>query len=426
MIFNRLFPRRPTYYGWVIVAVLFLIAFTRAPVLGLTFGVFIKPMTEEFGWSRSLIMGAFSIGTLTAAIASFFAGRIVDRYGSRILVVVSITAVGLAYFALAGTNGVLFFYIVCILGRTFAQSGLGEGMVAAIVSKWFVIQRGKAIGFAVLGSTVGAALLVILAQLLINSYGWRTAWLAFGALTLGVAVVPAAMLLRRTPEDMGLLPDGVPVDRQRDQSLVSSNNPTTEEYSWTLRDAAHNHVFWLLSIVGLLGAFSSATIALHLIPYFTDRGINVNLAVAANSIFTVTFSIALLGWSFFADRFDTRLSSMIDMAIMGAGIVLIILTESAYLMFLATAVYGIGQGGWLVHVNSIWGEYYGRHYLGSIRGLALFFNLLGNALGPLFSALVFDMSGQYFAAFISAIGFVGLAILLLVIARRPKLAKAAI
>ena len=415
--------QRGLYYGWVIVAIVFVLGFVRSPLTGFLFGVFLKPMTEEFGWSRAEFSGAVTLGTLVGGVSAYFAGRIVDRYGPRVLMVAAATMMGAVYLGLAGVNSLVTYYVAYVVGRAIVQSAIGGGIRATVVSKWFVRLRGRAISFSAVGEPLGGASLALLAQLLMNAYDWRVAWLTFGIMTLVLAVAPAALFLRRAPEDLGLRPDGVAPERETGETTAELGTQArvspVREYSWPFRDVLRTPTFWILCLAWFLASIGASAVGFHMVPYFTDVGINATLAASSVSIWTLSFAGGIIFWGLGLERVNIRYSFPVAISMLMLGVVLIMVTRTPAVMFPAAVVFGFAQGGWFMHSQSVWAMYFGRRYLGAIQGLAVFFQLMGNSMGPLFAGLVFDTTDSYQTVFRVTLAFGGVIFLLLLLARRP-------
>jgi len=292
----RLFARRGVYYGWVIVAVLFLAGFVRVGFTGFLFGIFLKPMSEDMGWSRAQIAGAVTVGTLFAGVAAFILGRWLDRHGPRLIYVTAAAIVGLALFGLSWVNSLVTFYLLYLVGRTLAQSVLHDGMGSTVVSKWFIRRRARAISLMAIGSPAAGASMIVVSQAVISSYGWRGGWLALGIIALSVFLLPAILLLRRVPEDLGLRPDGDSPEGAPSwgPSVVPEPRPRPappDEYSWRLSAALRTRTFWVLCAIGGIGHIVTTSMVFHMVPYFTDMGISTTVAVTALSVYTITSAI---------------------------------------------------------------------------------------------------------------------------------------
>jgi OFA family oxalate/formate antiporter-like MFS transporter len=420
---RRLRHRPSIFYGWHIAAVIFSTGFARAGFVGPLFGIFLKPMTEEFGWSRSAMTGAVTIGTIGAALVGVLAGRALDRYGPRVMFTLAGTAVALSYIGLSTVETLVMFYIYYVIGRAVTQSALGESMLGAVVSKWFVRRRGLAVSLAGMGGPLGGLVLAIGLQMVIHVLDWRFAWLSLGGVGLILMIVPPGLILRRTPEDIGLLPDGDKLSKSLSLTPITDQSgklQPKEEYNWTLAEARRTVTFWLLMVVSALGALASTAINFHMVPHFTDVGIAPLMAATALGLFGLINALSLPFWGYLADRVHVRRVLLLALAVQLVGVFLILNVHTEVMVYSSAMIYGIGFGGFMTVLSITWATYFGRKHLGVIRGWELSFRLWGNALGPLLAALIFDATQRYRAAFTISAVMLSVNIVLVFFARNPK------
>ncbi|MDA1036497.1 MAG: MFS transporter, partial [Chloroflexi bacterium] len=213
--------RGRVYYGWYIVGVVLTSGIPRVGLNGHFFGIFLKPMSEEFGWSRADTTLAVTIGTLMAAASAIYLGKLLDRFGPRWMMAGGFALLAASYFGLAKVSTLIGFYLVFAVGRSIMQGATGHAMMYSLVSKWFVRRRATAISTATVGGYIGGIFLAPATQSIIDNVSWRVAWTFFGGITIVLALIPAILLLRRIPEDLGLLPDGdkVPAPLPQDGTI---------------------------------------------------------------------------------------------------------------------------------------------------------------------------------------------------------------
>ena len=204
--------RLPFYYGWVILAAASVPSFGARPVMAVaTLSVFVVPMTEAFGWSRGQFSGAVSLGAVLGLLVSPVAGRLIDRYGSAVLLSVSAGLVGVCAIGLSVMSHIAAFYALYVPGRAAFSSPLELGTSTA-VSNWFLRRRPMALACMGIIQAVGLTIFPLISQVLINEWGWRTAWLSLGIFTLATGIVPVLMLMVRRPEDCLLYTSPSPRD----------------------------------------------------------------------------------------------------------------------------------------------------------------------------------------------------------------------
>ena len=388
------------YYGWVIVAVAWLANMVAATMNPVVFSIFIDPMREELGLNLSGMAWAISIRMLTGGVAAPFMGRFIDSYGAR----------WLGFFGGLISGGVLlslyFVDNIWLIYALFAVSGIsgfgtfgGQLLTIVPVANWFVAKRGRATSIAATGLGAGTALGVPLGLFLINTAGWRWAWVVFG-LAIWVVILPGyAFLMRRRPEDLGLLPDGrqpqpetsVAVDASGEPGAAPAPAPPVEEVNWTLGQAVRTPVLWFILLALTVYMFSSSGVLFLRVPFWNDMGIaaeHIALGVAADP-FTVIFAMLLFG--FLAERYPVRFMavlggiwraiSMVPLAIGGGH---------AANVYIHNVTWGIGSGAFAAAQNLLIPTYYGRMAQGAIRGISLPLMIAAGALGAPGTAYLVD------------------------------------
>ena len=428
--------RGRVYYGWYMVSVVFIVSVVRIGFNGPFFGIFMKPMSEQFGWTRAMTTGAVTVGTVAAAGLAVVVGRVLDRYGPRWMVVGACTLLGACYFGLSQIGSLATLYLAYALGRSTMQAALSPGIMNTVVSKWFVRRRATAISIALLGSFLGSFALAPVTQGIIDNYGWRQAWAFFGILTWVLVLIPGALLLRRMPEDLGLRPDG---DRAGSAPLIDSEAsfPATtglggvreepqlmemaaQEADLTFRETLRTVSFWLMTGMVGLNALASTGFTFNMVPHFTDVGISNTAAAVSISIFTVTQALFVFVFGVLARRLGSRRLLLGGLLTLVLGSLLIAQARTTAEAYLGSGVYGVGFASYMLLVDVVWADFFGRRYLGSIRGFSMAFQLVSNATGSLLAAYLFDRFGNYNTAFGVLIAVQLAAFVMMLLARKPK------
>ena len=364
--------RLPFYYGWVILAVASVPSFGARPVMAVaTLSVFVVPMTDEFGWSRAQFSGAVSLGALFGLLVSPFAGRLIDRYGSGVLLSASSAVVGLCAIGLSLTSPIWTFYALYVPGRAVFSSPLELGTSTA-VSNWFIRRRPMGLAYMGIIQGIGLTIFPVIAQVLIDGWGWRTAWLAVGIFTLSTGIIPVLLLMARRPEDMGL-----EADPEKDHRTVPTSDvaaarappsASNTESNYTVRQALATRAFWLLAIFSVFGFVVQAGISLHQVPHYIGQGVPTHLAALTASTFAFGQVPGGVFWSFWARRVPLRVLLSVAAATMSVGAI-----GTGFSSSLSTGIpmgflLGVGVGGIHLLLRLTWADYYGRLHLGSIRG----------------------------------------------------------
>ena len=285
---------RPLYYGWVVTAATGGMGFANAATAISILSIFVVPMSEEFGWGRAEIAGATTLGALLGASLAPFVGRLVDRFGSRIVLVVGGTIIGLACLYLSVMQTLIGFYLAFTTARVADQGGVKIG-TSVTTGKWFQRYRGRATGLVFFVETLGVITLAPLTHFVISQWGWRPAWLMLAALMFLLGVIPCALWVRRQPEDMGLTIDGDPQPATgTDEDSSSRPGAVQHERSLTLKEAAGTWGYWLALGALFVGSIATSGVGLHLVPYLTEQGISSAAAVSAISVMATSGAVGAL------------------------------------------------------------------------------------------------------------------------------------
>lgn len=389
------------FYGWIIVAVAVWANGVSFGAGGSSFSVLLRPMSESLGWSRTLLTGAATAQSIASLFVAPLVGALVDRRGPRQIMVFGAIVAGACYLLMGHIQEPWQFYLLYTVGFALGLNEIGTLVTSIVVSKWFVRMRGRALAFTSMGNQVGAISLAPLTAVTVDTLGWRATWGLLGALIVAIVLPPILPFMRRMPEDMGLRPDGdAPVDQQ---AVLSAFPPgrlaTGEERPWTVREALRTRSLWLVQLSTNLSSLAASTIAYHMVAYFADGGLSLQAAARVFALYHAGAMVSKIGWGFLAERIPVRYCLMAN-HLAGAGAFLILLLGSApERVYLWAILIGVLGTAFAPLQAQIWADYYGRTFVGSIRGIVAPFNLFTNIGGPLFAALVYDKLGTYEPAF---------------------------
>ena len=415
---NRLAHKMPFYYGWVILFAAGDAMFVRNAAASLTLAVFIFPISDDLGWSRTLIAGAASLGGLVAAVASPVVGWASDKYGVRLILVISVLVMGISTFSLAWATVPIAFYLAFGMGRVLFSSSFQIGP-SVVVSRWFVRRRGRATGMLFLSHSMGMVLFPLIAGMVIHYWGWQAAWMVLGTIVWVAALGPVSLLIRQSPEAMGLAPD-LPQGRPKDQS--GPGPAPYEEPDWTLRDARRTPTLWLLALAtGILFLMQAGTNT-HQGAYFIDQELGVAISALSISFNAAFTGIGSLIWGWLVERVSVRYCYAAVALVMVVALFLFPSVDTVWQALLVASLFGVSVGGILVVPAVAYANYFGRRSIGVIRGITEPFVSLGQAIGAGFSGLVFDITGSYHFAFITLAVFGISAIGLILLTKPPHLA----
>jgi len=391
------------FYGWYIVAVGFLANVASSFALASTMSIFLKPLTADLGISRgvfSLLRSGEGIG---AACISPLIGTLVDRYGGRWLMVIGTGIVAVGYFLLSHVDTFAQFAVIRLTLVTLGDSMMGYMVVNVIISQWFVRRRGRALAISSMGVGFAKVCMPVVAASLILWLGWRQTWFVFGLMTLGLLVVPALFIIRRSPESMGLLPDGATEPAASaataPQSAARVAETGAQDAIWTRAEAIRTTSFWVLVITFGISSIGVTGLNLHVYSYVTDAGYSAVIAATVMSIIASMQLASPLGWGVLAEKIGARYAATLRFVIQGVGLAVAILAGNLLCLYAGFFLYGIGLGGNMVLPDMLWADYFGRQSLGKIRGLGLLISQFLAAIGPPFFGFLFDITGGYGLSF---------------------------
>ena len=411
--------RLPFFYGWVVLACLCCAGFARQGGATATFSVFVEPLTREFGWSRTAISGAASLGGVLAALLSPLIGPLLDRHGSRAALCLAVLGTGIAALLLSLTQSLLVFYLLFCIARLNWASPFELGIYSTL-NNWFVARRPLANSIATVAQMAGLVAMPLVAQLAMRGHSWRAGWIAIGGTVLAVGFVPVWLFMVRRPEDLGLLPDAAaPAMRAR---AHASSGPM--ETAFSRRQAIRTSAFWLLLGYTVLVYPVQAGVSLHQAANLIEQGVTPTMAASTVSLFSLMSGVASAACGFMPRSLPIRYPMALGGVFLTIGCLAMIGIASPLQGMVAAALFGIGIGGMLTLLPVAWADYFGRANYGAIRGLALSAQVLAQAAGPLLSGVLRDWTGSYTRSLECFAALSALSILAAWAARQPRVAPA--
>jgi MFS family permease len=400
---------------------MFAVNFSTMATGTLNYGLFVLPMHGELGISRATFGWMQTTRRLSAGVLSFAVGTVIDRYGARVYICIAALVI-CACLVLVSYSSEPWQFI--ILFGIIGMSGVAapNGIVTSVpVAKWFNRKRGRALALASSGLGIGGIALLPVTQWLIDDYGWRGTWRILAILFLIIAVPLSALFIRRQPEDMGLRMDGDPPDAAvAAPGSPGRRSPAGDEPVWTVREAMHTGAMWKLILVFSLSGVAQGGASFHRIPYFIEQGFNpllVSWSFASDAGSAAAMAL-VSGW--LADRYPIRYLAAVSFSGFIGAILLMIYAQSAPMMFLSTIVFGSSVGvGMIVHTY-IFASYFGREFLGAIRGIVMPINLLSAGLGAPLVGYLHDYTQNYVPSWWALLVIYGLSAAIILTALPPR------
>jgi MFS family permease len=396
--------KKKIFYGWWIVLATNLICLLGYGTWLYSFGVFFKPMAAEFGWTRAMTAGAYSLRSIEGGIASPIVGWAVDRYGSRGVIIVGAIVSGLSFTLMPLVDSLLGFYLIYGILLSTGMSAMLYLPAWTVIAKWFKRRLSLAMALLAVGAGFGGLVCAPASAFLIAHFGWRTAFVVLGV-TIWVVALPLALVVRNSPEEMGLRPDGdaAPDETPQESGSTSRAEPGAREslapVEYTLRQALRSSSFWMLALAFFFFGMAHSTVTVHTVPALTDAGIPLEKAALSIGLLTLVSIIGRLSFGYLGDYVTKRYLFMIAYSLTGMGLLVLMNVKTMGMVYVFIFLFGVGFGGTVPLMPAIRAEYFGLAALGKIQGFMNPVMMFAGAVGPIFAGYVFDTTGSYRLSF---------------------------
>ena len=410
------------YYGWWIVLGAILCNFAFLSVSQSSIGVFTLPMVDDLGWKVWQYTLGPSIAIGTGAFSSIVVGSILDKRGPKPLIFTGASMSAVCLVLLGIQSSLMVYLFVYLIAGFVGWNLFSPFVVNSAVNKWFVRKRGWALALGSSGISLGSLVTPLILTGIVDNSGWRTGYFSLGVFVL-VLIIPVSFFMRRTPEDYGLLPDGV--DDYDDH--VSSDIPESEFRPFNRSEAINTSSFWFLAFGFTLIAAGLACVLIHAIPFSQESGFARTVGAIGISVNGLANLSSKPVWGFAMQRFHPRFLVMVAYSISSIGVALMLLSGPISLIPMLLAgfsLYGFGFGGTIPLSESLWARYFGRAHIGSIRGITQPIRILGTAVAPVLVGLLFDITDTYRPGFVLVIGALLLGAILVFLSREPQMTEA--
>jgi MFS family permease len=407
------------FYGyWILVAGLFLLLLYSG-VGYYAFGIFFKPIQEELNLSRGVISVAFTMFYLVQAISSPFIGRLTDRYGPKKIINLGAFITGLGLTLLSLTTNLPHLYIAYAI-TGLGCSAMGFIPVSTVISNWFIERRGGALGIAGIGMGMGGLVLApIIGIFLIPSFGWRTAYQILALLSVILVTVTAQFVIKTSPQEMALHPDGI----ESSKAVDETRNPSKPSGGWMLNEALKTSTFWLITGAFVMFNMAQVGITQHLVNHLTDIGFPLATATAALSCIGLGNAIGKFLFGYSSNRFAAKYCAAIGFLLgIVATSILITVNSTSPLVFIwvYALIMGLSIGCWVPLTSVLMSSSFGLAHYGAIYGVWSIFHNISVGISPTFFGYVYDSTHGYYWAFTVSLGFYSAATAFILALRRPK------
>ena len=396
------------YYGWYIAIALAITETISWGIIFYAFSVFITPMENDLGWSRSQLTGGFSVMLLMTAVMAFPVGAWIDKYGARLLMTLGSSGASLLIIAWSQVTHVLEFYLVWGMLGVCAAAVLYEPAFT-VIATWFVRRRGIALAIVTFAAGLASTIFIPLSDALLGWLGWRDAVLTLGVL-LGVTTIPLhALVLRRHPHDLGLT---------RDDQTPLDTETKKQTFDFSLGDALRSRYFWLMTLAFSLSYFSVAALRVHFIPYLIGAGFNASLAALASGSIGILQVTGRVLYAPLEQRFSIYWMVVTVFALQAVGISILLVNSSLLAIALFILIFGTSYGARTLARPSILADQFGASHYGRISSIMSIFLTIASTIAPFSAGLLYDISGSYAPMLWSVFIFAVLATV--VVIRIPK------
>ena len=377
------------FYGYIMVAAAFAIM-TLAWGSNRTFGVFVEPMLEEFGWTRAAISGSFTINMLVMGLLALVAGRLTDSLGPRLVVAGCGVSLGLAYVLTSRVQSIGQFYIFYGIIGGVGMSGILPPLMSVVV-RWFLKRRSLMSGILVAGPALGNMITPLACSFFISSLGWRLSFLILGIVVL-VVIVLGALFIRREPADMGLSAYGT------QEGVGQGFEPHGTGFS--LHEALRTKQFWLVNVLSFCDLFLINVLVVHIVIHAIDMQVPPTRAAGVLSLAAGVSIPGRIIMGGIADRIGNRPALMICLAISVSAFLLLLFARDIGMLYLFAALYGISLWSTGALVSPLIADLFGLKFHATLYSFSVFTSAIGSAAGPVIAGILFDLTGKYSIAFI--------------------------
>ena len=384
------------YYGWIMLLSLFIISIILFGLYG-SFGVFFKPLQEDFDWNRALISAMYSLFLLLSGVFAILVGWALDRYGPRMIYIVMgvFTGLGLLLSSQVSEPWHLFITYSLLLA-------IGVGSVwttsMATTSRWFVKRRGLALGLIAASGGIGMIIVPPVSAFLISGYGWRNSFLVLALVAFSI-IIPCALLLRKY--------SGSVADYPEDEKLevADFNSPriknTNELGGYSLFQAVKTRNFWLICSVWFFTGVCVFIVMAHIVPHAIDLGITSLRAASILSLIGGFMIVGALLVGKVSDNIGRKQATMICVLLMAGTMLWLIVSSNLWMFYLFAVVFGFSYGGFAPPLSALMGDSFGTDHIGLIMGVIEIGWGAGCAVGPALAGYLFDVTGNYVIAFLT-------------------------
>lgn len=375
------------FYGWWVLLACFLIGLYVAGAVYFGISAFFEPLVKEFGWSYTQVSFATSLRGLEMGIFAPIIGFLVDRFGSRKLLLFGTITVGFALILLSLTQSLFMFYASFLL-LSFGAGGCTSVVLLTAVAKWFDKNLGMALGVVTCGYGAGGLIIPLIVRL-IDLYHWRTTLIILG-LGMWILGIPLSFIIRDKPKEYIHLPD-----RDSFPDSMSQIKNRSKGFEIDLKEAMKQRTFLYLVIVEVIRLMIVSAVTLHVMPYLSTKGIprsTAGMVTAAIHVFSI---IGRFGFGWLGDVYNKKYTMLVALCFMGMGLVAFCYVQQGWMILIFLLLFSPGCWGSMILARTIQREYFGKDSFGKMIGVIMGLGSIGGIIGPTLAGSVFDTFGSY-------------------------------
>jgi len=377
---------------------------TQFTVIGwvVSYGLFFKTFETEFGWSRTLLSGGFSLAFLVMGLLAAFGGQLSDRYGPRLVLAFTGTMCGLGFILLSQMNHA--WQLLLVFGL-FIGTGMSTHDVVTLstIARWFKNRRGVMTGIVKVGTAAGQFTIPPIAAVLLITYGWRSTFMIMGFAAI-ILLLFAAWAIKAP-------------------STKTSTNTSDTMSGYSFAQARRTPIFWIICAIEFLFLPSLATIPLHIVVHGMDLGMTTTVAAALVSTMAASSVLARLAVGSFFDRVGGKVTIILCLVPLLGSLLALLAIDTPNPLFAVMIVYGFAHGGLFTVMSPTIAEYFGLKAHGTLFGSIIFFGTISAATAPILAGYIFDTTGSYSMMFRILIVMASLGLILTLILPRKSLKK---
>jgi len=392
-------PQGHVFYGWWIVLAALGIQMLSSALWMQSYGAYNKLLQEDFGWSATVVAGAFALTRVESGLLGPLQGWMIDRFGPRAILQIGFVAFGLGFILFGQIDSILGFYLTFFL-IAVGSSLAGHATVIVPLVHWFDRHRAKAVALSQIGFSAGG-LTVPLVIIALETFGWRATAFASGILVIVVGL-PLAQIFRQRPDDYGQLPDGEPhptLEEGNSASLAST--PSSQDTrDFTAREAMRTRAFWFISIGHGCALLTVGAVMVHMVPHLV-QSLGMSLAEAGGFIALLTAfqMIGQIAGGYLGDKFDKRVICALCLAGHATGLLFLAYATDVSMVIAFTLLHGLAWGMRGPMMTAMRADYFGASSFGTIMGFSSMIVMFGMMSGPVVAGFMADRTGSYESGF---------------------------